>query len=88
MNCDCGKRMKCFDTREAGNDRYRRYKCECGNRITTIEARVDCSGKVKMRDALKKQLLDGVGARELNVMVFNDSDRGVLLSLLGMQDES
>lgn len=39
--CECGKRMKCLETRMREGSTYRRYKCDCGTRITTSEQSVD-----------------------------------------------
>lgn len=42
MNCKCGGRLWCVDTRQQQGYRRRRYKCDaCEKRTTTIEVEVD-----------------------------------------------
>lgn len=35
--CECGAKMACVDSRAAENITRRRYKCDCGRRLTTTE---------------------------------------------------
>lgn len=40
MVCDCGKKMKCTDSRQRSDKTiWRRHACKCGVSFTTIETR-------------------------------------------------
>jgi len=45
MKCTCGRRMTCIDSRPTGERlTRRRYRCNCGNRQSSIEMPVDDTG--------------------------------------------
>lgn len=57
MKCKCGKGMECVDSRQNEDGRRRRYKCRCGERITTLEVQVDGTNrKTPVKDTLKENL--------------------------------
>lgn len=42
MTCQ-HKKAKCINSRKKSDFRYRRYKCECGERFSTVEVRTEMS---------------------------------------------
>jgi hypothetical protein len=57
MKCVCGKNMECTDSRAVDSGRRRRYKCRCGERITTLEMIVDGTNrKTPVGETLKENL--------------------------------
>lgn len=72
MICKCGKRLSCINTRERQDHRYRRYECDCGERVSTVELVVELKNSVDALDSLRTKMYE-----EAKAQVYEQAARDV-----------